>query len=138
MRRLDEPFEEPGALAEMLAADVVPFCAEMGVSAASARQAIRARAARAGYEAHTLVEWSNADAPGEMPDGVPVLFYAALLPRAAADDMPLGLGETAAEALGDLLWALGSPVLLAALAADDPEPACDDTLAEELAHSGVW
>ena len=138
MRTFDEPWADPGVLAEMLAADAVPFCAEMGVSASSARQAIRALAARTGHGAYTLVEWSNADAPGDLPTGVPVLYYAALLPNAAADDMPLGLGESAAEALGDLLWVLGAPVLLEALAADDPEPAWDDALAEELARSGLW
>lgn len=144
--QFDAIFDEPDPLAALdeqgMDEEPVPFCAEMGVSARSARQAVRALATRGGYATHTLMEWSSADAPGTPTAGQPALYYAALLPNTAADDMPLGIGATAAAALGDLLWALGASGLLAALAADDPEPAWDDALAgdlaNELARSGLW
>ena len=137
MRMFDHIVDEPGT--QDAEREAVPFCAEMGVSVRSARQAIRALAARGGYATHTLAEWSSADAPGPAPADLPVLHYAALLPYAATDDdMPLGMGATAAEALGDLLWELGAPLLLDALAHDDPEPEWDDMLAEELARSELW
>lgn len=146
----DEPGGEPGLFGRLDASESdispVPFSGDMGVSARSARQAVRALAASAGYAAHTLIEWSSSDAPGAPPAGQPALCYAALLPNTAADDMPLGIGASAAEALGDLLWALGAPGLLAALAVDGPESVWDDALASdlaedlasELARSGLW
>lgn len=146
--KFDAIFDEPDPLdavdaLNILAADPVPFSAEMGISARSARQAIRALAARGGYAPDALREWSSADAPGTASVCQPAMYYAALLPSTAADEMPLGLGATAAEALGDLLWALGAPVLLDALADDDdPEPIWDDALAgdlaDEFARSGLW
>jgi hypothetical protein len=102
--------------------DAAPFCAEIGMTAAVARETVRMLAAQAGYWPDALAEWSSADVPGA-PLDMPPLFYAALLPRGDADDMPLGLGDSPAAALTDLIWALGGPMLHAALLADDPEPA---------------
>ena len=98
-----------------------PFCADIGMTAAGARETVRALAAQAGYQPDVLAEWSSADVPGA-PLGVPPLYYAALLPRGDADDMPLGLGDSPAAALTDLIWALGGPLLHDALLSDDDEP----------------
>ncbi len=103
--------------------DRAQICADIGVTAADARRIIRGLAEICGLRAHRLIEWSSADAP-HMPSAsdLPPLYYAALLPDDARDEMPLGLGETPAAALADLLWALGEPVLRSALRADEPEP----------------
>lgn len=100
---------------------LVQFCAELGMNAGTAREAVRTLAQAAGFASETLVEWCSADAPGA-PDDLPALYYAALLPENPTDDMPLGLGDSPAAALIDLLWALGGPLLLMQLRAYDPEP----------------
>jgi hypothetical protein len=99
----------------------VPFHAGLGVSARSARAAIRALARLHGFGPDALVEWSSVDANGGAADGLPPLYYAALRPGPDRDDMPLGLGDTAAAALADLLWTLGGPMLAAAVRADGAE-----------------
>ena len=104
--------------------DAAQFCAELGMDASAARQAARTLARAAGFAPETLLEWSSADAPGA-PEDLPALYYAVLLPENATDDMPLGLGDTPAAALLDLLWALGGPLLLLRLSAHDPEPLPD-------------
>ncbi len=101
----------------------VRVCVDIGVKSSDARRIIRGLAEVCGLRAHRLIEWSSLDAEGEAPpDDPPPLYYAALLPDDARDEMPLGLGGTPAAALADLLWALGDPVLRAALAAAGPEP----------------
>ena len=100
----------------------VPFSGEMGVPVAAAREAIYALARHAGYESFTLIEWSGAEVPGAVPPGEAPLYYAVLLTGEGDEDVPVGLGDTRAAALSDLLWSLGAPVLLDALSADEPEP----------------
>ena len=100
--------------------DAAPFCADIGMTAALALETVRMLAAQSGYEPDALAVWSSADVPGAPPD-VPPLYYAALLPHGDADDVPLGLGDSPAAALTDLIWALGGPMLRDALLADDPE-----------------
>jgi hypothetical protein len=110
--------------------DAAHFCSDLGISAAAAREAVSALASSLGNGAGVLTEWSSADAPGA-PTDIPPLYYAALLPTDSAGDMPLGLGDTPAAALSDLLWALGGPLLLADLAAGDAEPARAEGGAEQ-------
>ncbi len=105
--------------------DAVVFSAELGLTARATRATIRTLARAAGLGAGKLVEWSSADAPGAPPDLMP-LYYAAWLPTGLADDLPLGLGTTPAEALADLLWALGAPGLRHDLRAQDEPPPADD------------
>jgi hypothetical protein len=115
----------------------VQVCVDIGVTASDARRIIRALAEICGLRAHRLIEWSSADAEGETPASDPPLYYAALLPDDARDEMPLGLGDTPAAALADLLWALGAPALRAALAAADPEPLDRDATGEPLPLNGA-
>jgi hypothetical protein len=105
--------------------DAVVFSAEFGLTAATTRATIRTLARAAGLGAGKLAEWSSADAPGAPLDLAP-LYYAAWLPAGPADDLPLGLGTTPAEALADLLWALGAPGLRHDLHAHEEAPAADD------------
>jgi hypothetical protein len=103
--------------------DRAQICVDIGVTVADARRIIRGLAEICGLRAHRLIEWSSADAADAPPaSDLPPLYYAALLPDDARDEMPLGLGDTPAAALADLLWALGEPVLRAALRAEEPEP----------------
>jgi hypothetical protein len=102
--------------------DAVVFSAEFGLTGATTRATIRTLARAAGLGAGKLVEWSSADAPGAPLDLAP-LYYAAWLPAGLSDDMPLGLGMTPAEALADLLWALGAPGLTHDLRAREDAPA---------------
>ncbi|HYM28485.1 MAG TPA: hypothetical protein VET66_10070 [Steroidobacteraceae bacterium] len=106
--------------------DAVVFSAEFGLTLSATRATIRTLARAAGLGAGRLVEWSSADAPGAPPDLMP-LYYAAWLPSGLADDLPLGLGLTPAEALADLLWALGTPELRHALRAHEDGPPADGT-----------
>jgi hypothetical protein len=101
--------------------NAVEFCAELGMNADAAREAVCALAHATGFGPGSLREWCSADAPGA-PEDLPALYYAALLPFTADDNMPLGLGDSPAAALVDLLWALGGPLLLTQLRANDPEP----------------
>jgi hypothetical protein len=110
--------------------DAVVFSAEFGLTATTTRAAIRTLARAAGLGAGKLAEWCSADAAGAPLDLAP-LYYAAWLPTGFADDMPLGLGMTPAEALADLLWALGAPGLRHDLRAHEDAPAAladDDAL----------
>jgi hypothetical protein len=109
--------------------DAVVFSAEFGLTAAATRATIRTLARAAGLGAGKLAEWSSADAPGVPPDLMP-LYYAAWLPAGPVDDLPLGLGTTPAEALADLLWALGAPGLSHDLRAHDEAPAAEDDPAD--------
>jgi hypothetical protein len=104
----------------------VPFSAEFGLSASAARAAIESLARVAGYGSGALTEWSSADVPGAPLDLAP-LYYAAWLPVDSADDLPLGLGGSPAEALADLLWALGAPALATSLWDDRDEPLAEET-----------
>lgn len=99
------------------------------------RDMLRALADRAGYGPEALVEWCSADAPGT-PPGMPPLYYAALLPADALADMPLGLGDTVAAALTDLIWTVGGAALLSDLRAGDGAArtagvACDAPIHDE-------
>jgi hypothetical protein len=116
--------------------DAVVFSAEFGLTAAATRATIRTLARAAGLGAGKLAEWCSADAPGAPPDLTP-LYYAAWLSAGAADDLPLGLGLTPAEALSDLLWALGAPGLRYDLAAHDAPPAdeADDATTDAASPS---
>jgi hypothetical protein len=105
--------------------DAVVFSAEFGLTSSATRATIRTLARAAGLGAGRLVEWSSEDAPGASPDLLP-LYYAAWLPSGLADDLPLGLGLTPAEALADLLWALGTPELRHALRTHEDAPPDDD------------
>jgi hypothetical protein len=105
--------------------DAVVFSAEFGLTLSATRTTIRTLARAAGLGAGKLVEWSSADAPGAPPDLMP-LYYAAWLPSGLADDLPLGLGLTPAEALADLLWALGAPGLRHDLGTREDAPLTDD------------
>jgi hypothetical protein len=96
------------------------------------REALRTLSRAAGYPPEALVEWSSADAPGA-PTDLPPLHYAALLPDARQVDMPLGLGDTPAAALTDLLWTLGGSALLADLRQDGTTP--DESGATEAADA---
>lgn len=91
---------------------------EHGGELEALRAELHAVAGASGYPAEALTEWCSADAPGA-PAGLPPLYYAALLPGNAGTDMPLGLGESAAAALIDLLWTLGGSALLAAVRTRD-------------------
>ena len=107
--------------------DAVVFSAEFGLTLSATRATIRTLARAAGLGAGKLVEWSSADAPGAPPDLMP-LYYAAWLPAGLADDLPLGLGTTPAEALADLLWAMGAPGLRHDLRAHEDAPPANDAL----------
>jgi hypothetical protein len=125
--RLFEVMSMPASSARRTAQahdDAVVFSAEFGLTAAATRATIRTLAHAAGLGAGKLAEWCSADAPGAPPDLMP-LYYAAWLPAGAADDLPLGLGTTPAEALADLLWALGTPGLRHDLATHDAPPTDD-------------
>jgi hypothetical protein len=104
--------------------DTAAFCADIGMTTATARVTIRHVAAVLGYRSEALVEWCSADVPGASSD-LPLLYYAALLSDDPEADMPLGLGETPAAALTDLLWALGGTALLADLSEPEPTSAAD-------------
>jgi hypothetical protein len=115
-----------------------PICGDIGVTMADARRIIRALAPLCGLRAHRLVEWSSADAPDTPTSSdLPPLYYATLLPDDARDEMPLGLGDTPAAALADLLWALGDPLLRAALRTDDPAPVDAPEASEAHALAGA-
>jgi hypothetical protein len=104
------------------------------VPLASTRQIIDGLAQISGLRAHRLVEWISPRAEDiSIASGPPPLYYAALLPDDAEDEMPLGLGESPAAALTDLLWTLGGPVLCSALSADDSQPRA---VAEDGAFEG--
>jgi hypothetical protein len=128
MNGMDTP--EPRATT---AADEVCISGGLRIPAEEARRNIRALAEAQGFTADALVEWAS-PASADLP----TLYYAALLPPAWADDMPLGLGPTPAAALADLLWLLGESALFAALAADDgPDPADPDESREPMAASSA-
>lgn len=113
-------------------------CASLEMPLSDARRVIRGLAEICGLRAHRLIEWCSPGREGtSSASDLPPLYYAALVPDDAQDEMPLGLGDSPAAALADLLWALGDPVLRSALAAYEPET--HDAEAEEspaLAETG--
>lgn len=111
----------------------------LGGDPESLRAVLRALAAAAGYHPDALMEWSSADAPAlsEHPSDLPSLYYAALLPADPHADLPLGLGDTPAAALTDLLWTLGGSHLLAALQADSAPPDPPTTPRAATAHAPI-
>jgi hypothetical protein len=89
----------------------------LGSDPEALRDTLRTLAVAAGYSPDALIEWCSADVPGA-PADLPPLYYAAFLPSDQQADMPLGLGETLAAALIDLVWTLGSPSLLSDMLAE--------------------
>ncbi len=116
--------------------ELAPVCANVAMTAAAARDGIRALAKSAGFGSSTLVEWSSADAPGAPPDLAP-LYYAALLPADPSTDMPLGLGDSPSTALTDLLWSLSGPILLHDVMTNESDPAHVEALEDERALTGA-
>jgi hypothetical protein len=102
----------------------VEFSAQFGLSAESARATIHALGLHE-VGPGRLAEWSSTDASGAERE-MPPLFYAAWLPNECADDVPLGLGPSPADALADLMWALAAPRLATSLQGDDSPPESED------------
>lgn len=123
-------------ISELVTAALADTSLEVGLGIAltadEARHTIGTLAVAAGFGADALIEWCSAWADEPTSEDCPPIYYASLLPCPTfeIDDLPLGIGATPIAALSDLLWALGTPSLDAALLADDADLAWLDAGAE--------
>jgi hypothetical protein len=97
---------------------VIQSSAPLGVTSDLVREAIFRQAGAAGLGSASLKEWSSVDADEGASQDMPPLYYAALLPLHGGAEMPLGIGDSPANALIDLLWELAGPSLVEEVRSD--------------------